>query len=102
MPLNNHVPAREPMSININIAESDDLILLTAPLSNCSHFVPFINDRRAVKEADSNKTIWLDPEMASSLNISTLIISNPIRNIIGSNASKKEGLLFNSIVSKIG
>ena len=61
IPLSNQVPAREPMSNRIRMADMAELMLFTIPSCMVSQLVPVRRATSAATAADKIRAIWLEP-----------------------------------------
>lgn len=94
MPLNNQVPASDPISKSIRIADMADPMLFTIPFSKSSQVLPCKNATMPATAADKISTIWLEPANESSPKIKTLIEINAVKKITGIKAANSVGLFL--------
>ena len=94
IPLINQVPAREPINRRIRMDGNAELMVLTIPACSIFQLKPKRIPTIPATAAASIKTIWLDPDKASSLKIATFTDNKMIRNKTGIRASNRVGFLF--------
>lgn len=66
MPLNNQVPARDPMSNKMIIEDIAELMLSTIPCLISAHLIPKPSATSEATPAESINIIWLDPSREAS------------------------------------